>query len=179
MLAVGLLTARVAQNFYLPNDSDLNTTAMFRVSLETCLATGCSKNWSSAFDAVVSPWKSELRWSGLSQVKRHRDASRGSRHRSERKQPSPRTGQLIFCHVANRLDDRRVIFRELVFVSVFGVDQFVADLNVVNAAASFNQFSLDSKSTLNFLCQTGSSRKVVSLAAVFDRDLHDSLWVRN
>ena len=54
-------------------------------------------------------------------------------------------------------------------------DYFVVDLDVKDAAGSFNEFALHADGFLNVCCQTGSLSCVVSHHAVGDSDFHHCL----
>lgn len=55
---------------------------------------------------------------------------------------------------------------------VLGEDHFTVDGDVEDSSASADQFGFDAEHALDRSCQTGSSRQVISLTAIGNRDLH-------
>lgn len=71
----------------------------------------------------------------------------------------------------DRLDDG-IVLRELVAAFLLGVDELVVDFNVKDSAAALDERSVYVDCFLDSCRQTGGLWKVVSSAAVFDRDVH-------
>lgn len=76
-----------------------------------------------------------------------------------------------FAHLADDL----IVLREAADV-VFAPDLRAIDMDVKNAALAFDHLGVDAELVVNRLRQTGGSRVVVSLHAVFDADFHDVSW---
>lgn len=55
---------------------------------------------------------------------------------------------------------------------VFAVDQLAVDLHVEDTALAFDQFAIKPKTLLDVCRQTDGCRLIVSLHAVFDRNVH-------
>lgn len=75
-------------------------------------------------------------------------------------------------HRIDELNDGFISFGKLIAVGLLRVDKRITDFDVIDATAAFDKLSFDAEDFLDFCRQTGGSRKVVSLAAVFDRNLH-------
>ena len=58
---------------------------------------------------------------------------------------------------------------------MLGVDQFLLQANIENSADSRDQLNIGRKILLQFIRQTGGSREIISLGAIFDTDVHRSL----
>lgn len=58
--------------------------------------------------------------------------------------------------------------------ALFRVDEAAVDLDVENSAAALDQPGFHAESFLKFVHQTGGFGEVVSLAAIFNSDLHES-----
>jgi hypothetical protein len=65
-----------------------------------------------------------------------------------------------------------LILREAVFF-LLGKDEFPVSHDFKNAAAGLDQFGLHPRCFLDGRCQTGSLGVVVSIVAVFDRNVLD------
>lgn len=69
------------------------------------------------------------------------------------------------------LFDQRGVFGEFARL-MFAVDHFAVDLDVKDTATSGNHFAVNADFFLNVCRQTDGHRFIVSLHAVFDRNVH-------
>ena len=77
-------------------------------------------------------------------------------------------------HLGRDLAQHLVVLREPPGL-VLGVNQVAVDPNVENASPALDQLTNQIEFLLDRIRQTGGLREVVSLHAVFNRDLHRSL----